>query len=56
MAYGRLWNELQSLIAARFGPVTMTWGFASKSTGWGLRLTRDKPERTILYMTLCKGC
>jgi hypothetical protein len=53
-AFG-LWTELKGLITARFGPVTMTWGYASKSTGWGLRLTLDKPERTILYMTPCKG-
>jgi len=33
-----LWNELRHAIGARFAPVSATWGFSSKSTGWGLRL------------------
>jgi hypothetical protein len=48
-----LWNELKRLIALRFSPLSIEWGFASKKTGWGLRLKREK--RTILYMTPCKG-
>jgi hypothetical protein len=47
------WNELKRLIASRFAPLLVEWGFASKKTGWGLRLKREK--RTILYMTPCKG-
>ncbi len=47
------WNELKGLIASRFAPLSMEWGFASKKTGWGLRLKQEK--RTILYMTPCKG-
>ena len=47
------WNELKRLIASRFSPLSLEWGFASEKTGWGLRLKREK--RTILYMTPCKG-
>jgi hypothetical protein len=47
------WNEMKSVIASRFAPMTIEWGFASKSTGWGLRLKTDK--RTVMYMTPCEG-
>jgi hypothetical protein len=47
------WNELKRLIASRFAPLSIEWGFASKKTGWGLRLKREK--RTILSMTPCEG-
>jgi hypothetical protein len=47
------WNELKILIASKFAPLSAEWGFASKKTGWGLRLKQEK--RTILYMTPCKG-
>jgi hypothetical protein len=47
------WNELKRLIASRFAPPSIDWGFTSKKTGWGLRLKREK--RTILYMTPCEG-
>ena len=47
------WNELKKLIASRFAPLSIEWGFSSKKTGWGLRLKREK--RTILYMTPCEG-
>lgn len=47
------WNELKRLIASKFTPMSIEWGFASKKTGWGLRLKQEK--RTILYMTPCKG-
>ena len=47
------WNELKERIASRFMPLTLEWGFTSKSTGWGLRLKHK--ERIILYMTPCKG-
>jgi len=46
-----LWEDLAARIAKRFAPVTSEWGFASKSTGWGLRLRQ--PKRTVLYMTPC---
>jgi hypothetical protein len=48
-----LWKDLQSRIAARFAPLAIDWGYASKSTGWGLRLKQEK--RTVLYMTPCQG-
>jgi hypothetical protein len=48
-----LWNELKRLIALRYDPVTIEWGFTSKSTGWGMRLKKEK--RAILYMTPCEG-
>ncbi len=44
-----LWNELRAAIAARFGPVSETWGCSGKSTGWGLRVAG--PKRTVLYLT-----
>ena len=47
------WNELKRLVASRFSPPSIEWGSASKKTGWGLRLKREK--RTILYMTPCRG-
>ena len=47
-----LWNELKSLIAARFAPLSFEWGFAGKAYGWGLRLKHKK--RTVLYMTPCE--
>jgi len=48
-----LWNELKVWVNERFGPVSAEWGFASKSTGWGLRLKQE--TRTVLYMTPCQG-
>lgn len=47
------WNELKRLIALRFAPLSIEWGFASGKTGWGLRLKQEK--RTVLYMTPCRG-
>ena len=47
------WKELKGLIASRFAPLSMEWGFTSKKTGWGLRLKREK--RTLLYMTPFRG-
>jgi hypothetical protein len=48
-----LWNELKTLIAARFTPLSCEWGFAGKAYGWGLRLKHKK--RAVLYMTPCDG-
>jgi hypothetical protein len=48
-----LWTDLQSRIKTRFAPLSIDWGYASKSTGWGLRLKQEK--RTVLYMTPCQG-
>lgn len=48
-----LWNNLRNLISERFTPVTCDWGFASKTTGWGMRLKHK--DRAILYMTPCAG-
>jgi hypothetical protein len=48
-----LWDELKRLIAQKFAPITIEWGYTSKSTGWGLRVKGEK--RTILYMTPCEG-
>ncbi len=51
-AYGA-WSELKAHISTQFAPLVIEWGYASKSTGWGLRLKQEK--RTVLYMTPCKG-
>ncbi len=48
-----LWSNLQQSIVAKFSPVTVEWGYASKTTGWGLRLKHEK--RAVVYMTPCKG-
>jgi hypothetical protein len=47
------WNEFKRLIASKFAPLSVEWGYASKKTGWGLRLKREK--RTILYMAPREG-
>jgi hypothetical protein len=47
------WNLLRDLIADRFAPVSEEWGFTSRTTGWGLRLKREK--RVILYLTPGEG-
>jgi uncharacterized protein DUF3788 len=47
------WNELKKLIGLRFRPLSCDWGFASKTTGWGMRLKNK--DRTVLYMTPCEG-
>lgn len=47
------WTALREQLASRFPPLTATWGYASKSTGWGLRLVQGK--RTVLYMTPQRG-
>jgi hypothetical protein len=47
------WNDLKKRIASRFTPLTVEWGFTSKTTGWGLRLKHK--ERIVLYMTPCEG-
>lgn len=44
-----VWIGLIDGVGERIGPISPTWGFTSKSTGWGLRL-RQK-DRIILYMT-----
>lgn len=44
-----VWTHLIDSVAERIGPVDQTWGFTSKSTGWGLRLRLK--DRVILYMT-----
>lgn len=48
-----LWNKLKELVAKHFPPLSIEWGFSSKSTGWGLRLKHH--DRAVLYMTPCKG-
>jgi hypothetical protein len=48
-----LWTDLQKVISAQYAPLTIEWGCASKSAGWGLRLKKEK--RAVLYMTPCKG-
>jgi Protein of unknown function (DUF3788) len=46
------WVELKTCISSQYA-ASPEWGFASKSTGWGLRLKTEK--RAVLYMTPCKG-
>ena len=48
-----LWNELQKEVCSLFTPALVEWGYASKSTGWGMRIKTEK--RVIIYMTPCRG-
>ncbi len=48
------WNSLQKQIASLY-TASPEWGFATKNTGWGLRLRAEKGKRVVLYMTPCKG-
>lgn len=48
-----IWTQLIEAVADRIGPVSQTWGFTSKSTGWGLRLVLK--DRIIVYMTPQSG-
>ena len=48
-----LWNELQRAVCSLFSPALVEWGYASKSTGWGMRIKTEK--RVIVYMTPCRG-
>lgn len=48
----KAWLALKASVAKSHGPMREEWGFATKSTGWGLRL--KKGDRTILYMTPCR--
>jgi hypothetical protein len=45
------WCRLRATIEKQFTPIVVEWGFASKSTGWGMRLKAEK--RAVLYMTPC---
>ena len=45
----RTWVRLIDAVSDTIGPVSQTWGFTSKSTGWGMRLRQN--DRVILYMT-----
>ena len=46
------WSELQRVVATAFAPLSVEWGFTSKTTGWGVRLRQNK--RVVLYMIPCK--
>ena len=48
-----LWSELQNEVCSLFSPALVEWGYASKSTGWGMRIKTEK--RVIIYMTPCRG-
>ncbi len=49
----KLWCTLRDHVVKEYAPISPEWGYASKSTGWGLRLKGEK--RAVLYMTPCKG-
>ena len=48
------WHSLQKQITSLY-TASPEWGFATKNTGWGLRLRAEKGKRVVLYMTPCKG-
>jgi hypothetical protein len=45
------WKAVQELVRGSAPTVTAEWGYASASTGWGLRLKLGK--RVLLYLTPC---
>lgn len=47
------WNDLRRRVTAQPGDWAEGWGYAAKSTGWGLRIRRG--ARTVLYMTPQEG-
>jgi len=47
------WTALQEAVSAHVPGITQAWGFTSRGTGWGLRLSHK--ERVIVYMTPCAG-
>lgn len=47
------WIELQKEVCALFSPARIEWGYASNSTGWGMRVKTKR--RVIVYMTPCHG-
>lgn len=47
------WLDLIALAFERIGALSQAWGFASASTGWGLRLHHK--ERILFYMTPREG-
>lgn len=49
----KLWCDLRDHVVKEYAPISPEWGYASKSTGWGLRLKGEK--RAVLYMTPCEG-
>lgn len=49
----RAWTRLIEAISDDLAPVSLEWGFASASTGWGLRIRVKK--RVIVYMTPNSG-
>jgi hypothetical protein len=48
-----IWTDLKSAIIDKYPPMTETWKFAGKSTGWGMRLVQR--DRVIVYMTPSDG-
>ncbi|WP_424358203.1 DUF3788 domain-containing protein [Methanocella sp. MCL-LM] len=48
------WTDLQKQIALTYS-ASPEWGFASKKSGWGLRMRAEKGKRVVLYMTPCQG-
>lgn len=49
----KLWCVLRDHVLEKYAPITPEWGYAGKSTGWGLRLKGEK--RAVLYLTPCQG-
>ena len=49
-----LWDRLLAGLAEQHHVVTREWHSYSPKAGWSLRLKRD--QRTILYLSPCRGC
>jgi hypothetical protein len=47
------WQELHRVAATRLAPLSVEWGFTSRTTGWGQRLRHD--GRIVLYLIPCEG-
>ena len=49
-----LWDRLVDDLAKEYGITIQEWNSYSPKAGWSLRLKRS--ERTILYLSPCRGC
>jgi hypothetical protein len=50
---GSLWKDLETRLENPFGPLRREWRYYGKTSGWVVRLIRDK--RTVLILIPCQG-
>jgi hypothetical protein len=42
-----VWTRLIDAVAEQIGPVSQTWGFTSKSTGWGTPASAERSDHSL---------